>query len=468
MRLSPAILIIAAVVALVGVIALGSLVLQPNRPLLANVSFNLPQISPNADGQDDVTLISYTLNRNADVTIRLTNTLTGTQFAFRDAQRRPIGAYTVGFSGVVAGYLNAGDPTDVTIDTRLIPDGSYTWEVSATADGGETANATGTLVVIDGDPVVPLLTRWEVSPTRFSPNQDGYNDRIIINVYLPKPATLTAYLSAPGLGPYYITERTLGTMPDAEGGSVHQFDYDAGVDTNVAPPPDGDYTLTVVAEDDEGQRVRREATITIVDGGLPQAEIVSQTIGRTVTWGTLPYDARYFTDASTTGNTVTPPTAPQSTIATLSLPKDDVLVFSLVVSNYGKTPIRTEGPWPGTVYQYEQTDGAMRTPSSTDFSTGAWRVGIQCERTTTSFPWRWAIGAQDQLTKVVTPAGDTTWYLMPGQRATVWGAIRMTTLYRTLNPQKCWAALIHQGVQIPFRQDRVGEIDVRLETPTQP
>jgi hypothetical protein len=38
----------------------------------------------------------------------------------------------------------------------------------------------------------------------------------------------------------------------------------------------------------------------------------------------------------------------------------------------------------------------------------------------------------------------------------------MTRLIPTRNPQKCFAALIHEDVAIPPRQNRVGEIDVRL------
>jgi hypothetical protein len=38
----------------------------------------------------------------------------------------------------------------------------------------------------------------------------------------------------------------------------------------------------------------------------------------------------------------------------------------------------------------------------------------------------------------------------------------MTALIPTRNPQKCYAALIHEDVEIPARQNGVGEIDVKL------
>jgi hypothetical protein len=469
MRLSPVLVLIAAVIVLIVLGVAGAFVLQPPRPLLADVSFSLNSITPNADGQDDVTIINYTLNRNADVTIRLTNTATQRIFVFRDAERRPIGTYAVGFSGVVDGFTVEGEPDGGVVEARLIPAGDYTWTVKADAEDGSTMQSTGTLTVADSDDVLPAMTTFEVSDTVFTPNQDGYSDRLTINVYLLKEATLTAYLTQPDTDVrYYINERKLAQSASARQGVVHQFDYDAGVDTAAEPPPDGDYTLVVIAEDKEGQRVRRETTITLENGGLPQAEIVNQSTGNTVTWATIPYNDTYYTDAKTAGTAVPAPEGVLSMQTTISFPKDDLLVFSLVVSNYGKTPIRTEGPWPGTVYQYAQTDGAMRLPESEDFSTGSFRIGIECERTTTSYPWRWALGSQNELTKVEAPNGQTLWYLMPGQKATVWGAIRMTTVIRTANPQKCWAGLIHQGVRIPFAQGHVGEVSVELETTEQP
>ena len=79
-----------------------------------------------------------------------------------------------------------------------------------------------------------------------------------------------------------------------------------------------------------------------------------------------------------------------------------------------------------------------------------------------ALPWRWAIGSPDQLTKVDRD-GETLWYLMPGKQATVWGAIHMTTLIPSRNPQECWAALIHEDVDIPLLQDHAGPIKVELQ-----
>jgi len=87
------------------------------------------------------------------------------------------------------------------------------------------------------------------------------------------------------------------------------------------------------------------------------------------------------------------------------MPKDDLLIF--------RSPSRITvqaDPYLWSVarngYQYNQTDAAMNN----DFKSGGWRVGIQCEGSETTFPWRWAIGSQDSLPKwtaTVRPSG--TW-----------------------------------------------------------
>jgi hypothetical protein len=459
MRLSPILLAVAALAGLGLVSVVGLSLLQPARPLLAEVAFSLDQITPNADGDSDITVIGYTLYRPANVSITFTDTSNGRQFLFRNEAARPANRYQVEFSGVVEGYSLPTDPDGGIIERRLMPNGAYQWQLKAEGENGESMTAEGQLTISQADARAPLMTGFDLTPEVFTPNQDGYDDRISLNIFLIKPAKLTVYLQNAQNGPYYIAERRDG-RPAGEGGA-HEFDYDGGVDNNTAPPPDGEYTLTALAQDSEGQRVRRQATVTIRDGGLPNIEIVAQSTGNTVTWEAGPYDPRFFSSAEQTGDLIEAPAGVQSTMATLTMQKGDLLSFRFTVYNYGTTPLRTIGPVPGTVYDYEQTNAAMFPAGSREAFSGAWRAGVACERSETSYPWRWAIGAPGELT-VVQRGNETLYYLMPGQSATVWGAIRMTTLIRTRNPQACFVALIHEDVELPNRQNRVGEISVRL------
>ena len=95
---------------------------------------------------------------------------------------------------------------------------------------------------------------------------------------------------------------------------------------------------------------------------------------------------------------------------------------------------------------------------------GVWRVGIQCETSEESYPYRWAVGAFDDLTTVTDAATDNVYYFLePGQRSVVWGAIRMTDVVKSTNPQQCWAGLIHEGVAVA--NNRIGVRDILIADP---
>src|SRR5688572_4952692 len=191
MRLSPLITIAAALIGLVIVATIGLVVIQPPRPLLANVSIVPEKITPNADGSDDIASIHYVLNRNAAVTISFTNRETKEQFVFRNAERRIPDDYTVLFSGVVDASKSQQDSG---VETHLMPDGSYDWLIEAAAENGEAQQQSGVLIIKNSDSALPLIRDFTISPQIFTPNQDGIDDRLNINIYLEKEATLTVYL----------------------------------------------------------------------------------------------------------------------------------------------------------------------------------------------------------------------------------------------------------------------------------
>ncbi|MBI5669010.1 MAG: hypothetical protein HZC41_13480 [Chloroflexi bacterium] len=459
MRLSIWLTGLVALLALGIVLAAGTLLINPERPLITEAALSLDTITPNADGSDDVTVVSYGLSRSARVSLRFEDNQ-GRQFVFRNEELRAPGDYQVEFSGVVDGYTLPGEAVQGEVLRRLLPDGTYTWRLTAEPiEGGEPAEQSGTLTVKDADTTLPELATFTVSPDIFTPNQDGIADRTRVNVYLTKPSQLTAWLEGADGLQIYLAERTEGREPGEPG--RHDFDYDGGVDLGADPPPDGTYTVVALAEDTEGQQVRRTSTLTIQDGGDPQAEIAPQAVGVDVVFAHVPYDARYFgPDAAL----VVPPDDPQDlNFMAVNIPLGDLLVFKLTVDNYGEVPIRTSGPPPGTVYEQEQVAATLGWIDES----GAWRVGIHCDTSITDFPWRWAVGSEDDLVAIEDPAsGNTYYYLPPGKQAVVWGAVRMTELNRSRNPQKCWAGLIHEDVEVSVRNSRVGARDIELIDPS--
>lgn len=451
------IIVIAAVAGMAAVLAAGRVLLQPNLPLITAAGFSPQTITPNADGDDDVTLFQYSLSRNARVSVMF-EASTGEIYVFRQDEPRIPDDYQVLFSGVVDGFTHEGEEITGEVLRRLIPNGDYTWRlVAVDTASGEQDERTGTLTVQDADSPLPIISTFSVAPDVFTPNQDGINDRTEISVYLEKGANLQVYLLSEDGEKIFVAPRQEGRKPGEAG--RHLFDYEGGVDLDADPPPDGVYTVVAQAQDDEGQIIQQTGRLEIRNGGKPLAEIVPQTVGVDVVFAVQPYDERYFTSATVAGDLVAPPDNVQdNSRLALQLPLGDMLVFKLTVENYGKSPIRTSGPPPGTVYQQTQRASTLNAFDEA----GAWRVGIDCSTAETDYPWRWALGTDDDLYEEFDPySGNTYHYLPVGARVVVWGAVRMTEI-EALNPQNCWAGLIHEFVEVSIRNTNVGSREVLL------
>jgi len=460
MRISIWLVVLASLITMGVVLLIGNTLLNPDRSLITYAEVSPQVISPNADGVDDIALFAYEITRSADVTLVFEDN-NGNQFYFRENQRRVADEYSVLFSGVVDGYTLPDEDISGDVLRRLIPNGEYTWTLTATAqDDDEMMSVSGELTVQDADAPLPEMIEFTVFPTVFTPNQDGIDDRTQVNVFLTQEAELEVYLLNEDDERVYMARREEGREEGEEG--RHSFDYEGGVDIGADPPPDGEYTVVAEAQDAEGQITRRTSTLIIADGGKPRAEIVPQVAGVTVIFEMQPYDPAYFNDLDLQGELIPEPSDPISLAQTeITMPLGDMLVFKLTVSNYGPTPIRTSGPFPGTVYEQDQSDAALGWFERS----GVWRVGIQCETSVENYPWRWAIGAEDALETVVAPDGEIFYYLPPGEQSVSWGAIRMTDLMETQNPQRCWAGLIHEDVEVSLLNQNVGPREVRLVDP---
>jgi hypothetical protein len=375
-------------------------------PLLTDVSFNPQTITPNADGLEDVTRIRYHLNDSADLSIYFLDQ-ESRRYYFRDKRRRSEGDYQVDFGGVV--------------DGAMLPDGSYTWVVEALADHGETASQSGQLLIANADTEKPQLQGFSVYPQVFTPNQDGISDRVDINYYLTKEAEVNVYLIAPdGETRYSIAEVERDIEPGEPG--FHTYDYEGGVDLGAEPPPDGIYTIYAEAVDKVGNRTVVTDTLTITEGGVPRADIVSAHVDF--------YNPQ-------TGDTV--------------VPLGQTLAFTLTVENFGSVPIRTIGPSSGEPYRSDENFNSKGNYQSS----GVWRVGIDYEGNPSyAYPYRWAIGNLGELEQRVTN-NNIEYYLMPGQRAVVVGSIQIVDVPADKDTVNFWAGLIHEDVRIEVFNDHV-------------
>ncbi|MYD08823.1 MAG: hypothetical protein F4X02_02150 [Chloroflexi bacterium] len=461
MRVPVALTLGAAALGVLLVLIAGGLILRPPLPLILAAEFDRAAISPNADGEDDVAVFSYSLSRPAVVSLSLTGEA-GRTFYFRRDQPRADDEYTVLFSGVVDGFTHENETVHGEIERRLIPNGRYAWRLEASNEAGEMATASGELLVEAGDTPLPIMSEFRIAPDVFSPNQDGVADRVSINVYLEKDVErLDVFLEGPDGARIPISARVEERQYGEAG--RHRFDYEGGIDLGVDPPPDGVYLVIALAQDRVGQRMRMEGELTIEIGGKPYAEIKPQAVGVDVAFDVQPFAERYLSTDAGPGELLPLPddTAALADSQQITVPLGQMLVFRLTVDNYGDVPIRTSGPPPGTVYRQDQLAGSMGMFDES----GAWRVGIQCETSMGSFPYRWAIAAANDLVTVEDAAsGNTYFYLPPQTRAQVWGAIQFTEA-KARNPQNCWAGLIHEDVAISLRNNHVGLRSIMIVDP---
>lgn len=420
----PYVVTLVAVLVVVVALALGWRLIRGDSSILRNPTVADSIITPNADGDQDITLISYEISRNATVSIYFEDAA-GERYYFRREQPRGVGEYSVYFSGVVEGYELPGESFDGQVLARLLQNGDYSWVIEATDERGNQDVAVGNLTIAGADAVLPEIRDFSLTRDTFTPNQDGIADRVQMDFFLPKEVeTVRVYVLLPDGTQLSVPERPGEVPAGAEG--RHVYDWAAGVDQKVAPPPDGTYPVVAYAADAEGQKYQVENEITIELGGVPFANIISPVSGETLDFN--------------------------NTAVSLC----DTLYFTVTVENYGDAPIRTVGPWNDTVYDSDWNYNTVGWPTES----GAMRVGIGFENQLTDYPFRWGLGSPENLTEI-----DGQYYLMPGERAVVRGGIRVVDTFGVRNPQPVWAGLIHEDVEVAEVNRQVDTHLIQVDIP---
>jgi hypothetical protein len=141
----------------------------------------------------------------------------------------------------------------------------------------------------------------------------------------------------------------------------------------------------------------------------------------------------------------------------------DKLCFKTHITNVGTVPIRTHGPWPGQEYLFSQNYNTLAAIIDESYGqqTGAFRFGINFDTTGVDFPFRWAIGRQENLEKRVIN-GIEQWYLLPGKTGEVSGCIQIDQ--EPPRGTRFWeGGLIHQGVAVV--NNAVDRISVEVGVP---
>lgn len=366
--------------------------------LLTDVSIRPLVISPNADGSDDIAELKYTLTRQSFISIYLLDQ-SGQRHDFRVNLRRSKGPRTAYFGGVV--------------NDSLLPDGEYTCVFEATDERGRSEVQQVPITLTDGDKEPLEILNLSIWPNSFTPNRDGITDRVKVSYVLSKEVSQVwvNVVAADGTR-YPVAEDNIREM---EAAGPHEHDYDAGIDAGAEPPPDGDYTVVVEAEDAVGNKRRAEGPLTITGGGVPRVVIVNGA----------------------------------ADFAPMVVPLGDTLTFTCTVKNTGLVPVRTKGPESGTTYSTSENYNTLAEYEEP----GIFRVGLDYEGNSSGrqYPFRWQLGTDDELTEIDMGSGPYT-YLMPGQTVTVVGHLKISDAPTKVAPYY-WIGLIHE--QVGLVQDRV-------------
>ncbi len=412
------------------------------RPLLYDVSVSPDVISPNADGVEDATNITYRLSRNGTLSIYFENA-SGERFYFRQDRHRSAGDYRVQWGGVInQPYWLENEHGRQLVKSWVLPDGVYTWIIEAADEDGQAERAEGQITLSGGDTTVPELRKFTVALPVFTPNQDGLDDRTGVSYFLNKDvesALVHLYDPAKPDIRHPMEEQERTAKPGEAG--YHYYDYDGGVDRGADPPPDGPYIVMAEARDLAGHHVVVSSTLTIKEGGKPRAEVVNGEIH----WG----DAVRSLEGTE-----------------MYLPLGATLVFTSYVENYGRVPIRTSGPPSGTHYRSDQNYNTLAVEMGEESfhqQAGVWRLGINFDVSDTDFPYRWAVGRRDELRREVID-GREQWFLDPGKRGTVTGSIEMVGPFPR-DAIFAWGGLIHEYVGINAENNYVDRVLIHIGKP---
>ncbi len=188
----------------------------PPPAILTGLLLAPPTISPNGDGYDETTTISYVLTAPATVTVSVADATGAVTALLVDHQREGARKQTLAFPGASA-----------------LADGTYTVTVDAVGDGGHDVKLSAPLLVDR------TLASVAVSPAAIQPGQT-----LTISFTLAKPALVTITISQADRQVATISQATMQAGPQTA-------TWNGLLAENPVPP--GAYTVIVTAKDDLGQ-----------------------------------------------------------------------------------------------------------------------------------------------------------------------------------------------------------------------
>jgi flagellar hook assembly protein FlgD len=210
-------------------------------PRLWEVDDGTGAFSPNGDGSRDTFPLALTLSEAASWTIRI-----------RD-----------GGGAVLTSASGTGGTASLTWKPAAgsVPDGTYTWTLTATDGWGNgPLESSGRIVVDTQAPSVTVADAETASPPLFTPNGDGWRDSVGFAVASDEPGTIVgAARNASGT--------TVATVSTPVGSTGTTLTWD-GRKSNGAYASDGSYALDIVAQDRAGNSSAAQTRDVLVFGAM--------------------------------------------------------------------------------------------------------------------------------------------------------------------------------------------------------
>ncbi len=310
-------------------------------------------ISPNGDGPDDETIISYSLGADASLNVWLEDGVGG-RWPLRTEARRSAGSYELSFDGSVAG--NAGE-------RQVLPAGDYRLIFEASG-AGQQARQESRISIVSPDTALPTPSKVAAVPETISPYIPGLQPETSIGYSLPKEATVTLLVeAADGV-------RTRVSAPIKQPQGEHAIPWNGLLRNKM--PADGSYKAIVQARDAAGNVSEGSTTVHVTGTEAPNATIV---------------------------NVVFSPT---------NVIPGDIVTATITVRNTGKVPLRSHGPESGYVYTthevYSTIEGGKYLDKANYWRVGVdWMGGLGAEGA--RYPYRWSLGESLEPGEEVTVEG---------------------------------------------------------------
>lgn len=216
--------------------------------IIAGLSLNIDDISPNADGYRDKVRADFELEQTADLTIYVYDSGDFLVKTLADWTSQAPGLYSVTWDGYDEG-------------SSLVDDGAYDIQFSGTFDGSQSIMTKEAQVSVQRDVYVLDFTPADAT---VSPNDDQVNDTVDIRFSLVYDSTVSVTMYD---GAEVVQELLASTAKNAKDGNgdliVHSCTWD-GTD-GIDPVDNGEYIYTIVLSMGAVSGITRSGTITVTD-----------------------------------------------------------------------------------------------------------------------------------------------------------------------------------------------------------